>query len=250
MNSTSFYFPSIWKFYSKKMEQKIAFPRFGGVLSKEEPLLQRTRLIVASQKNLIEEYEITWYWLIDQEDGRIADVRYQMFGPSILIGVLEVTSEILLGKNCSQVNQIRSTSIDRELRDKQNPQGFPQEIYRYFDEVIATLQKSIGEWNESSLSEVAHAEKQFSGWNQLSKREKLSLIDQLLDREIRPYIHLDGGEIELQDLSDSDQLIILYKGACTTCVAATGSTLDNIQQLLRKNLSITLVVIPNFSENQ
>ena len=64
-------------------------------------------------------------------------------------------------------------------------------------------------------------------------KEKFSIIEQVVQTEIRPYIELGPGGIQIIDLSNSHQLTIAYEGSCTSCHSATGSTLSAIQNILQ-----------------
>jgi len=73
---------------------------------------------------------------------------------------------------------------------------------------------------------------------------KLELIEEILDRTIRPGLQADGGDIEVIGL-DGDELRILYQGACGGCPSAMMGTLDAIQGILQNELgNDRLVVIP------
>ncbi|MCP4265610.1 MAG: NifU family protein, partial [Candidatus Brocadiaceae bacterium] len=64
-----------------------------------------------------------------------------------------------------------------------------------------------------------------------------------IDKEIRPYIELDAGGIQIHELKDFE-LFISYEGACTSCHAATGSTLSAIQNILKSRIHPDLFVTP------
>ncbi|MEK7084346.1 MAG: iron-sulfur cluster assembly scaffold protein, partial [Patescibacteria group bacterium] len=74
------YRPHPWTLYSKKLAQKIENPQFVGCFKPEDRGL---RLVIGRQD------DIALYWLVDETDGVIADIRYQVIGPSALIGALE-----------------------------------------------------------------------------------------------------------------------------------------------------------------
>jgi len=73
---------------------------------------------------------------------------------------------------------------------------------------------------------------------------QLKVIDEILDRTIRPGLQADGGDIELQSL-ENNELKIVYQGACGGCPSAMMGTLDAIQGILRNELqNPELVVTP------
>jgi NifU-like protein len=88
----------------------------------------------------------------------------------------------------------------------------------------------------------------YPGWSELSQVKKLAVIEQVISQEVRPYIELDGGGVELVDLIEGREVIIAYQGNCTSCFSSTGATLSYIQQVLRAKISQDLVVVPDFGE--
>jgi Fe-S cluster biogenesis protein NfuA len=81
------------------------------------------------------------------------------------------------------------------------------------------------------------------------RREKLpkelKQIEEILDRDIRPTLRFDGGDIEVVELI-SNCLVIKYQGACGSCPSATGGTLRAVQQTLAAEFdpNITVIIDP------
>lgn len=74
--------------------------------------------------------------------------------------------------------------------------------------------------------------------------EEIKIIEEILDRTIRPGLQADGGDIEIIDF-DNNEVRILYQGACGGCPSAMSGTLDAIQSILRSELeNDDLFVIP------
>ncbi|HSX04708.1 MAG TPA: NifU family protein, partial [Rhabdochlamydiaceae bacterium] len=76
--------------------------------------------------------------------------------------------------------------------------------------------------------------------------QKLSVIKEVVAKEIQPYIELDAGGVEVLKI-ENNQVHIAYSGSCTSCYSATGATLEAIQQLLRAKVYPELTVIPDMS---
>lgn len=71
--------------------------------------------------------------------------------------------------------------------------------------------------------------------------QKIRLIQQVLDQEIRPILTADGGNVELFDL-DGDRVLIQLKGACHSCASSTETVKYAIEAKLRDLVSPTLSV--------
>jgi NifU-like protein len=75
--------------------------------------------------------------------------------------------------------------------------------------------------------------------------QKMRLIENHFDGEIRPLLHKDGGDVEILDIAERDDLTyvsISYKGACMGCGSALTGTLSFIEQGLRENVDESIRV--------
>jgi NifU-like protein len=75
----------------------------------------------------------------------------------------------------------------------------------------------------------------------LTNIQKIRLIEDALDREIRPELQKDGGDIELVDV-EGDRVMVRMRGKCATC-AASQVTLKHyveskIQELVTPELRV------------
>jgi NifU-like protein len=75
----------------------------------------------------------------------------------------------------------------------------------------------------------------------LTTVQKISLIQQVLEGEIRPYLMADGGDVELYDL-DGDRVQVILKGACGDCPSSLATLKLGIEETLRDRVSSSLVV--------
>jgi Fe-S cluster biogenesis protein NfuA len=61
---------------------------------------------------------------------------------------------------------------------------------------------------------------------------ELAVIDEILERTIRPSLQMDGGDIELVEI-DRHVLTMRYMGACGGCPSSQLGTLEAIKSILR-----------------
>jgi NifU-like protein len=74
----------------------------------------------------------------------------------------------------------------------------------------------------------------------LTNLQKIALIQEIIEKEIRPGLQADGGDIDLIDI-DGNKVIIALRGMCTGCLMA-GVTLEGIQNKLRELVSDAIVL--------
>ncbi|MCF6290613.1 MAG: Fe-S cluster assembly protein NifU [Desulfobacterales bacterium] len=75
----------------------------------------------------------------------------------------------------------------------------------------------------------------------LTTIKKIKLIEEVLEREIRPALRKDGGDIELIDV-DGDFVLVSLRGACVSCAASQTTLKDYVEKKLREQVLDTLIV--------
>lgn len=248
--------PFPWSLYSKKLMAKIENPRSAGVFTKEDAEERDMRLAVGIDGSIENGNMIQFYWLVDKEDGVIVDVKFQAFGQTALIGAAEAAASLLIGKNYDQALRITADLIDKEVRDKESEPAFPKETYPHLNLVLGAIENASEKCTDLPLADTYVAppvptdigeivEGGYPGWIELPLKKKLAVVEEVLDRDIRPYIALDAGGVEVINLLNDREVIITYQGSCTSCYSSVGTTLSYIQQVLRAKVFPEIVVIPD-----
>ncbi|EAH4642282.1 iron-sulfur cluster assembly scaffold protein [Campylobacter jejuni] len=77
---------------------------------------------------------------------------------------------------------------------------------------------------------------------------QLKAVESVLDAEIRPMLHNDGGDLEVIDIQKAEgaaiDVYIRYLGACSGCSSGSGATLYAIETILQEELSQNIRVMP------
>ena len=76
----------------------------------------------------------------------------------------------------------------------------------------------------------------------LSNIQKMKLIEEIIDREIRPQLQKDGGDIELIDI-EGNVVAIAFRGMCAGCQSAAFTRQDFIQAKLREFVDPDITVV-------
>lgn len=246
--------PFPWSLYSKKLAERIKKPRNIGCFTENDAKKRNVRL---AQGSVGAEDEGNWvwiYWLVDPEDGIIVDAKCQVFGQSALLGAADASCDLVVGKNYDQAKRISTEVIENHLKDRGERAAFPKETYPHLNLVIEAMDEAANTCIDIpfaatyvappapiSVSEVV--EGGYPGWESLTDSQKITAIEEVLDKDIRPYIALDAGGVEVVALK-GHELSIAYQGACTSCIASVGATLSYIQQTLRNKIDPKLSVKP------
>jgi NifU-like protein len=75
----------------------------------------------------------------------------------------------------------------------------------------------------------------------LTNIEKIRLIQETLDREIKPALKQDGGDIQLVDV-DGDRVLVKLTGTCASCAMSQITLKDYVESKLKELVAGTLVV--------
>ncbi len=80
-----------------------------------------------------------------------------------------------------------------------------------------------------------------SAHKKLTNIQKIKLIEEIIDREIRPQLKKDGGDIELIDIV-GDRVVIAFRGMCAGCHSAAFTREDFIASKLREFVDPSITV--------
>ena len=90
------------------------------------------------------------------------------------------------------------------------------------------------------------AQEELSGAKAPKKRltniQKIQMIQETIEREIRPTLRKDGGDIELIDV-DGNTVIVALRGSCSQCRIASFTLRDVVEAKLREFVSEDLAVV-------
>ncbi|MDR3624510.1 MAG: NifU family protein [Chlamydiales bacterium] len=245
-----------WIRYSKKVALKVEYARSVGRFTEEEGVARQMRVVDGVQSSMIDGDKVLISLLVDPEDGMIVDAKFQAYGHSALIAAAEGAVELLIHKYYDQARRIGADLIDKHLRDKPDVIAFPEEVAGILNLVVDAIDEAVEKCSDIVLpaayvSPVPHdievVEGGYPGFDALSREQKISVIEQVIANDVRPYIELDGGGIDVINLIHDREVIISYKGSCTSCFSSTGATLSYIQQIIQAKVHPDLTVVPDFT---
>ena len=236
-----------WELYSKKVFSLLEKPRYAGFFTLEDAQQRGMRYVEARAERFC------IYWLVDETDGVIADAKYQVIGPTMLIAALESASELAMRKTYVQAGRLSADLLERHLRDRKETPAASDESALFFNEVIDAIELAAKQcqdistavsYDETPIDELEEGGTGIVGWLEFSEDRKLQILEEIVAKEIRPYVELDEGGVEILGLRENGEVRIAYKGSCTTCHSSTGSTLSAIQRILRARVHPDLTVVP------
>jgi len=244
-----------WARYSKKLKQKIDTPHNAGKFDANDAKNRGMRYAEGVSGGIEEGNAVKLYWFVDPQDGIIVDSKFQVYGQSALIGAAEAVCDLLVGKNYDQAKRMSAELIEHELADKGEKHAFPWETASHLNLVLEAIDEAADMCADIPLAANYVAppaptapqevvEGGIPGWDSYTAEQRKQIIEEILDRDIRPYIALDAGGVEIVSLNQNE-LVIAYQGACTSCISSVGATLSYIQQTLRNQVHPDLQVIPN-----
>lgn len=102
-------------------------------------------------------------------------------------------------------------------------------------ECIPTIEALLRESVPSSLQQKTAASAQ-----KLTNIKKISMIQEIIEEEVRPRLQSDGGDVELIDV-DGNRVLVSLRGMCTGCLMAE-VTISGIENKLKELVSPDIVV--------
>lgn len=249
--------PFPWQQYSMKLKKKIEEPFSASIITEADAKAANLRLAIGSAGSVNEGNNIVFFLLVSLDDGTIVDAKYQLYGETALIGAAEEIITLIVGKNYDQASRVSLDMLERSLRDKSDVPSAPETVLEHFMLAVEALSHATQQCMDIPLSGAYIAPPipadmgdlvtgdGYPGFKELPIAQKIALIDHILSEDVRPFIEMDAGGVEVLSIQNEVEVLIAYQGACETCFSATGATLSFIQQVLRAKLDKDLIVVPN-----
>jgi NFU1 iron-sulfur cluster scaffold homolog, mitochondrial len=111
-----------------------------------------------------------------------------------------------------------------------------EEKIHYYDDIVD--EKEIAQNNPETILDKFHKE----DFPNCEVKEKVLIIEAVLDQAIRPALANDGGGVEVLGI-EGNVINVHYQGACGTCPSSTTGTLSYIETFLKDTLHSALTVV-------
>lgn len=100
---------------------------------------------------------------------------------------------------------------------------------------IPDIEKILKEiWAEQIFEKTEKPEKK------MTNIQKIALIQEIIDKEVRPPLQADGGDVELIDI-DGNKIVVSLRGMCRDCLMAD-VTLKNMEKKIKELVNEELFV--------
>ncbi len=94
---------------------------------------------------------------------------------------------------------------------------------------------------QTTISGIPVVPVEAKGPKRMTTLQKIKNIEAALEREIRPALKKDGGDIELVDV-DGDFVMVSLRGACTSCAKSQTTLKEYVEKKLRELVLDSLIV--------
>ena len=237
-----------WMHFTKCLEKHIENTSHVGVLEGEDVFYS--------------EGDIRLSFCVDTAKKTVKEAKFLLFGPAILVGIVDALCSFVIDKRLDRVYRMRPDLLESLLRDHPSKPSISDEDMHYVHQVLEAMMSLLSscprallatttEYAESPIDCREGVDTAYSiRFVEASKEEKIALLQAVMETDVQPYVSLDEGGVTVVDIQDGFTVIVRYSGACTTCYAATGSTLQAIGQILRMKVHPDIQVQADLSSLQ
>jgi len=105
--------------------------------------------------------------------------------------------------------------------------------------VVHQKELEVEKESESELPDIA--------FRQMDTKQKIIAINKVIDKSVRQFLIMDGGDIEILDVKENGEQIdiyVRYLGACSGCASSSTGTLFAIENTLKEELDKQIRVLP------
>lgn len=121
--------------------------------------------------------------------------------------------------------------------------GGHEEREHYLVDILADVRREVEQAQMVTAADVGLT----GDFESMTMVQKIKAIDGIVDENIRQFLVMDGGDMEVIDVKDGEEYIdvyIRYLGACNGCSSSSTGTLYAIEAALKEKLSEKIRVLP------
>ena len=113
------------------------------------------------------------------------------------------------------------------------------DCHKILSELIIVHKKSLEIEDKTEVPDIPFRE--------MDAKQKIVAINKAIDKSVRQFLIMDGGDIEILDVKENGKQIdiyVRYLGACSGCASSSTGTLFAIENTLKEQLDDQIRVLP------
>jgi NifU-like protein len=195
------------------------------------------------------------------EKQMFTDMKYCLKAPTFMIALLEALAELILDKDIKKCAKVRADDLLNtisayevaDLYEDADVGDYIRFISRYVNHLLDSYTEIVAELvprqftTPDALIDFSKEGSGIEGFFELEKEHQIHCIEEVMEKDIRPYVALDEGNVKVKDLTKNGIVLIQYEGNCTSCNASSSTTLSAITSILKAKIHPTIEVLPYFS---
>jgi NifU-like protein len=188
------------------------------------------------------------YDVIKKAAGMYLGVDSESFEEEVIICEcarvsLKTVQEVIKLNDLKTVEQITDyTKAGGFCKSCIKPGGHEAKDY-YLVDILADVRREMDEEKMRAAADAGAS----GDFETMTLVQQIKAIDAVIDENVRQFLVMDGGNMEVIDIKTNDEHIdvyIRYLGACNGCASSTTGTLYAIESTLKEKLSKKIRVLP------
>lgn len=188
------------------------------------------------------------YDVIKKAAGMYLGVDSESFEEEIIVCEcarvsLKTVQEVIKLNDLKTVEQITDyTKAGGFCKSCIKPGGHEAREY-YLVDILADVRKEMDQEKMRAAADAGAT----GDFETMTLVQQIKAIDAVIDENVRQFLVMDGGNMEVIDIKTNDENIdvyIRYLGACNGCSSSTTGTLYAIESTLKEKLSKKIRVLP------
>ena len=190
------------------------------------------------------------YDVIKKAAGMYLGVDSESFEEDIIVCEcarvsLKTLQEVIKLNDLTTIEQITDyTKAGGFCKSCIRPGGHEAKDY-YLVDILADTRKEMDEEKMKAAADASAAGE--AKFEDMTLVQQIKAVDAVIDENVRQFLIMDGGNMEVIDIKKGDagiDIYIRYLGACNGCASSATGTLYAIESTLKEKLSKDIRVLP------
>ncbi|MDH5511233.1 MAG: NifU family protein [Nitrospinota bacterium] len=193
------------------------------------------------------------FWLVDPEEEKVVNAKFFTYGGPDSVAVGEALSDMVIGAPIHEAYSISGEDVIARLAASSYFPFNKESLVSQINDLISRMKQehplalaklSLSEVKASEAKEARNSTED-EKWLKMSNQERIQLVIEAIDGQVRDALAVDGGGIDILDIRDDWNVYAEFQGTCSSCSASIGSTFIAVENVIKTRVNERLTLVAN-----
>jgi len=191
------------------------------------------------------------FWLVNPDEERVVNAKFFTYGGPDSVAIGEALSDMVIGASIQEAFSVSGEDVIAHLAASNYFPFNKEPLISQINDLISNMKQdhplalaklSLSEMKASNAKNAQNSTED-EKWLKMSNSERIKLIEEAIDGQVRDALAVDGGGIDIVEVKDDWNVYAEFQGACSSCSASIGSTFIVVENVIKSKVNERLTLV-------